>query len=368
MQVLHGVPALEAIRVGMAVCLGACAASDACRRDLWASWAAACDRLRRLLELSCWGLVAAAVVHVYRVMSSDISRREWRDFLTRWHCAEAVDCPICVESSKASAWNFVSLPCCGGTMCWSCLRQHAEAVIDDARPEMLCPLGHCRHILPDTLVLCAIRREQWSLRSLRSLDILGGLARRKRRTYERWVLSSGLAATCSARVEDVIHCPRPECGHMWVLPQEARRRKSVEEPRSRWNPKSWSLGRHMGLYTPLTEEGHDLRNTHCPKCSLDYCLLCSRPWKIGPKEAHEGKSCLEYGSSFLDRHGSEDLWAGAKACPGCGVHIIRSMGCNHMTCTQCSFHWCWACRSKWSPRHYSCVARRAVGQDACCIM
>ena len=33
-----------------------------------------------------------------------------------------------------------SLPCCARKLCWSCLRRHAESVIDDARPEMNCPL------------------------------------------------------------------------------------------------------------------------------------------------------------------------------------------------------------------------------------
>ena len=35
---------------------------------------------------------------------------------------------------------MVRLPCCKRTLCWACLRRHAESVIDDARPDMNCPL------------------------------------------------------------------------------------------------------------------------------------------------------------------------------------------------------------------------------------
>lgn len=34
----------------------------------------------------------------------------------------------------------------------------------------------------------------------------------------------------------------------------------------------------------------------------------------------------------------------AKECPGCGLKIIKSKGCDHMTCTQCDTSWCWGCR------------------------
>jgi hypothetical protein len=32
-----------------------------------------------------------------------------------------------------------------------------------------------------------------------------------------------------------------------------------------------------------------------------------------------------------------------KECPGCGVDVEKSSGCNHITCP-CGTHWCWACR------------------------
>ncbi|KOO23350.1 hypothetical protein Ctob_002845 [Chrysochromulina tobinii] len=32
-----------------------------------------------------------------------------------------------------------------------------------------------------------------------------------------------------------------------------------------------------------------------------------------------------------------------KPCPSCGVRTTRTMGCMHISCTQCALEWCWGC-------------------------
>merc|ERR1711879_871110 len=112
-----------------------------------------------------------------------------------------ITCPICSETVPRTTWHLATLPCCRQVVCWSCVRRHAESVVDDARSDMLCPLARCSP-LPDTFVHCAVRRERWSLGTL---DLFGSVAKRKIQRYDRWVLSCGLAKTCAARAEDVIH-------------------------------------------------------------------------------------------------------------------------------------------------------------------
>ena len=75
--------------------------------------------------------------------------------------AEVIECPICLEKLGDNPWSTVLLPCCSQTVCWDCLRRHAESVIDDARPDMNCPLS-CKMPVPDVLVRSAFRRHQWS--------------------------------------------------------------------------------------------------------------------------------------------------------------------------------------------------------------
>lgn len=316
-------------------------------------------------------LSIGAVLYGWRVLRSEFLMQEWKDFLLQWRRDKQAACVICAENRPVTPWHFLTLPCCAGTLCWNCVRRHAESVVDDARPEMLCPLSPCPRTMPDVVVSAAIRREQWTFGSL---DITGSLARRKRRAYDRWSLSCGLAASCSARAEDVVHCPTNDCGHMWVLPQQLRRGKANLEPQSSWNPRSWAMCRRAGWYTaPADDSGEDLRRISCPKCRRDYCLLCSCPWNAGSMGSHDAKSCIEYRSAFPERRSSSSVqWAGARPCPGCGVRIIRSMGCNHMTCTQCGSQWCWVCLGKWSPRHYSCTSTSSINGttmvDECALL
>lgn len=314
--------------------------------------------LRRLFP---WLTLGGLCYYAWRLARNGWLRQEWHDFLQQFASrGEQAQCSICMEQVLATRWHVARLPCCGGELCWACVRRHAESVVDDARPEMRCPLHPCRSCLPDVVVLAALRRRQWSLEGF---DPFGNLFRRKRRAYERWVLSCGLAESCSARVEDVVHCPREDCEHMWVLPRERRARKEAAEPSTRWNPQSWSLVRFVGLYSPAVEDdGHDMRHIHCPSCGRDSCLLCGLPWgEPSEDSSHSGKSCIEHSSSYPERQSPRTKWAGAKPCPGCGVRIFRSFGCNKMTCNQCGSQWCWVCLSNWEPAHYGC--RRAEWSD-----
>mmetsp|Transcript_14875 Transcript_14875/g.32123 ORF Transcript_14875/g.32123 Transcript_14875/m.32123 type:complete len:390 (+) Transcript_14875:91-1260(+) len=314
------------------------------------------------------------LVYFLYVLCSGSLLQEWRDWLAWQVCwvgscvgipyaSKRLTCSICTESLPDTAWHFNKQVCCGQVICWSCVRRHSEGVIDDARPDMLCPMLPCKAIVPDTVVKRAIRREQWNWESL---DMFGSLARRKWRAYSRWSLRAGLARACQARMEDVLHCPAQGCDHLWLLPKERRRRKSEGEPQSKWNPQTWALGRSLGFYKPpVTLRGDDIRRVDCPNCQLKFCVLCGYPWEHEESHAeHSGKSCLEHSAEFDDGTGSR-RWGGAKECPGCSIRIVRSEGCNHMTCTQCGKEWCWVCQSSWTAAHYGC---RPLTRQDCTIL
>lgn len=258
---------------------------------------------------------------------------------------------ICSEDILAR--KMITMSCCQGTLCRTCLRCHVESVVDDARPEMRCPLLPCGEIIPDALVKQALRCQPWTCR-----NFFGRITKRKLELYEQWCIAIGVAAMAAARMEDVLHCPTDGCRHVWLMPQDLRHRKGENEPANTWDFRSWSLSRQLGFYSPPTNDaGEDLRRVRCPCCYDEYCLLCRRPWTLaGAYISHSDKSCAEYRAAWSDPHCTDD--AGAKACPGCGVRTFRIEGCNHMTCTQCRFQWCWECRARWSGRHYACRTSR----------
>ncbi|KAI9064073.1 hypothetical protein FKP32DRAFT_1625776 [Trametes sanguinea] len=84
------------------------------------------------------------------------------------------------------------------------------------------------------------------------------------------------------------------------------------------------------------KEGTLLR---CPSCLTRICAFCH-------VEAHEGLTCAEYKDHISGGDDSFRRWAeahGARPCPGCGAHLEKNGGCNHMTCAHCGAHMCWVC-------------------------
>ena len=80
------------------------------------------------------------------------------------------------------------------------------------------------------------------------------------------------------------------------------------------------------------------------KCSFghDFCFECLN-------KPHGSKKCEE----MLDKEFEE--WKKhkiVKRCPGCNMWTEKNEGCNHMTCVECKYQWCWLCRGKYDSNHY----------------
>ncbi|KAH0838584.1 hypothetical protein J3R83DRAFT_6905 [Lanmaoa asiatica] len=113
----------------------------------------------------------------------------------------------------------------------------------------------------------------------------------------------------------------------------------------------------------------------CTTCEYSFCAFCRRTWH-GPHTPCPlpltSKLILDYLSAPPDssdrraierRYGRSNVlklvrqheeekenkkWmdSSTMACPGCGVRVEKSMGCNHMTCAKCGTHFCYRCGTK----------------------
>ena len=87
------------------------------------------------------------------------------------------------------------------------------------------------------------------------------------------------------------------------------------------------------------------RIAQCNKCTTRFCLRCG-------EEPHSPASCEELVKwNEKCRNESETanwILANTKPCPKCSSRIEKNQGCNHMSCPQCKFEFCWICLADWS--------------------
>ncbi|RDI83868.1 hypothetical protein Vi05172_g6297 [Venturia inaequalis] len=102
---------------------------------------------------------------------------------------------------------------------------------------------------------------------------------------------------------------------------------------------------------PCSDAKRRCLNDQCQKYT---CGVHNIPW-------HEGQSCQEYDadtSREKDKHTIDNklsmqrIQGESKACPGCHKMIFRQGddgydGCEHMTCTQCYYEFCYGCLLEW---------------------
>lgn len=116
------------------------------------------------------------------------------------------------------------------------------------------------------------------------------------------------------------------------------------DPSVRWCPKPGCGNAIIG----------DPDNPRCqctdPECRYEFCFLCSEPW-------HADATCEQY-QQWKVENGMIDTkfthWAkkNTKKCPQCKTMIEKMAGCNHMTCSNCKFEFCWLCGGKYSSNHF----------------
>ena len=74
----------------------------------------------------------------------------------------------------------------------------------------------------------------------------------------------------------------------------------------------------------------------------EYCYECLRP-------PHGKKSCdYNLEKEFVQWKKGKRV----KSCPRCKIYTEKNEGCNHMTCVNCKYQWCWLCEGEYKYGHY----------------
>jgi ariadne-1 len=155
-----------------------------------------------------------------------------------------------------------------------------------------------------------------------------------------------------------LHCPAPNC---FAEPTESEVRNLVSE--SQYNKYLDFAARSILMketrlrWCPLCgeavicDDANSIKIT-CPSCHRLFCYDCKTAWHSGPCKSTLLEGEPESGEGRLFQKWLDEKGLKVKPCPNCGISIEKNSGCNHMTCNQCGYEWCWLCRGKFTYTHY----------------
>ncbi|KAM4787420.1 E3 ubiquitin-protein ligase RNF217 [Cyanocitta cristata] len=196
-----------------------------------------------------------------------------------------LSCRVCLEEKPIKP-----LSCCKKAVCEECLRRYLSSQVQLGQVDIKCPITECSEHLDETTVLYNLPHD----------DII---------KYKYFLELSRIDSSTK---------PCPQCKHFTTF----RRRGHIPTPAKLENK----------------------YKIQCPSCQFVWCFKCHSPW-------HEGVNCKEYkkGDKLL-RHWANEIEHGqrnAQKCPKCKIHIQRTEGCDHMTCSQCNTNFCYRCGERY---------------------
>ncbi|KAM5164143.1 E3 ubiquitin-protein ligase RNF217 [Mantella aurantiaca] len=196
-----------------------------------------------------------------------------------------MSCRVCLEDK-----SIKPLACCKKGVCEECLKRYLSSQVQLGQVEIKCPITECNKHLDESTVLYSLPHD----------DII---------KYKYYLELSRIDSSTK---------PCPQCKHFTTFIRKS--------------------------HIPTPTKPEIKFKIQCPSCLFVWCFKCHSPW-------HEGINCREYkkGDKLL-RHWANEFEHGqrnAQKCPRCKVHIQRTEGCDHMTCSQCNTNFCYRCGERY---------------------
>eukprot|EP00064_Thunnus_orientalis_P003796 superscaffoldBa00000323_g3807 len=182
--------------------------------------------------------------------------------------------------------TITPLPCCRKAVCDECLKLYVTSQVRVAKAYISCPIPECSGSLEEGVVVSHLASE----------DVA---------KYRYFLELSQLDSSTK---------PCPQCSEFTSLKKH--------------NPNR-------------SEQKYKIQ---CSNCQFVWCFKCHAPWHNGLKcrDYRKGDKLLRNWASVIE-HGQRN----AQKCPQCRIHIQRTEGCDHMTCTQCNTNFCYRCGERY---------------------
>ncbi|TKS75961.1 putative E3 ubiquitin-protein ligase RNF217 [Collichthys lucidus] len=182
--------------------------------------------------------------------------------------------------------SIAPLPCCMKAVCDECLKLYVSSQVRVAKSYISCPIPECSGYLEEG-------------------EVISHLANEDVAKYRYFLELSQLDSSTK---------PCPQCSQFTSLKEH--------------NPNR-------------SEHKYKIQ---CSNCQFVWCFKCHAPWHNGLKcrDYRKGDKLLRNWASVIE-HGQRN----AQKCPQCKIHIQRTEGCDHMTCTQCNTNFCYRCGERY---------------------
>ncbi|KAF1376486.1 hypothetical protein PFLUV_G00212000 [Perca fluviatilis] len=182
--------------------------------------------------------------------------------------------------------TIAPLPCCRKAVCDECLKLYVSSQVRVAKSYISCPIPECSGFLEEGVVISHLANE----------DVA---------KYRYFLELSQLDSSTK---------PCPQCSQFSSL---------------------------KGNNSNHSEHKYKIQ---CSNCQFVWCFKCHAPWHNGVRcrEYRKGDKLLRSWASVIE-HGQRN----AQKCPQCKIHIQRTEGCDHMTCTQCNTNFCYRCGERY---------------------
>eukprot|EP01130_Rhizamoeba_saxonica_P009075 TRINITY_DN3683_c0_g1_i4.p1 TRINITY_DN3683_c0_g1~~TRINITY_DN3683_c0_g1_i4.p1 ORF type:complete len:396 (-),score=53.41 TRINITY_DN3683_c0_g1_i4:92-1279(-) len=104
-----------------------------------------------------------------------------------------------------------------------------------------------------------------------------------------------------------------------------------------------------GCETAIKANSEVTKHIICEVCNWEFCMECTEEWHEGTCEDYEkwmikNKKANKKFKKFERKY--------CKKCPKCKIRIQKVDGCNHMSCGNCGYQFCWLCNGKYTSNHY----------------
>lgn len=267
-----------------------------------------------------------------------------------------VECPICYcDVARHETFSLA----CGHACCVTCYCEYAEVHVSSANPAMLtCQAPNCNFLFEPMALMALLSARRWSTYCTNTVSAY--VAKQSRSL--QWCPSS---AACDYIVQtgDI-----SDGLNAFSSSSESTKKDEKEEGEE---ISGHGGGHKFQKQETLRSKNDVLPALICCECSHAYCAVCKIPGGHYPATCAEMNQWkTEFPDDLKPRAEDEEALTNkmlstiTRTCPSCGLIISKSGGCPHMSCSQCSYQFCWVCLVSWASSHYGCDQNKVGGNTS----